>query len=170
MQRNFLKAAVFFAVALAMADQLAAADQAGKPNIVYMMLDEWGYYEMSGLGHQKLKTPVFDAFLKEGMRFTQLLCGRPDMWPDAFHAPDRAASRACFDALQRRSHADTCRTKSPSPKSSRTRAIGRPVSGNGASVRRGTTGIPEIHGFDLFFGYYDQVHAHTFLSHVSHTQ
>ena len=26
----------------------------------------------------------------------------------------------------------------------------------------GTTGVPEKHGFDLFFGYYDQVHAHTF--------
>jgi len=27
---------------------------------------------------------------------------------------------------------------------------------------RGTTGVPEKHGFDTFFGYYDQVHAHTF--------
>ncbi len=27
---------------------------------------------------------------------------------------------------------------------------------------RGTTGVPEVHGFDLFFGYYDQVHAHSF--------
>ena len=27
---------------------------------------------------------------------------------------------------------------------------------------RGTTGVPEKHGFDVFFGYYDQVHAHTF--------
>jgi arylsulfatase A len=27
---------------------------------------------------------------------------------------------------------------------------------------RGTTGVPEKHGFDIFFGYYDQVHAHTY--------
>ena len=27
---------------------------------------------------------------------------------------------------------------------------------------RGTSGVPEKHGFDVFFGYYDQVHAHTF--------
>jgi arylsulfatase A-like enzyme len=27
---------------------------------------------------------------------------------------------------------------------------------------RGSTGVPEKHGFDLFFGYYDQVHAHTY--------
>jgi arylsulfatase A-like enzyme len=27
---------------------------------------------------------------------------------------------------------------------------------------RGSTGVPEQHGFDVFFGYYDQVHAHTY--------
>ena len=27
---------------------------------------------------------------------------------------------------------------------------------------RGSTGVPEKHGFDIFFGYYDQVHAHTY--------
>src|SRR4029078_2768089 len=31
--------------------------------------------------------------------------------------------------------------------------------GNGA---RGTSGVPEKHGFDIFFGYYDQTHAHTY--------
>ena len=30
---------------------------------------------------------------------------------------------------------------------------------------RGTSGVPEKHGFDEFFGYYDQVHAHTFYPH-----
>jgi len=27
---------------------------------------------------------------------------------------------------------------------------------------RGTTGAPEMHGFDIFFGYYNQTHAHSF--------
>jgi arylsulfatase A-like enzyme len=27
---------------------------------------------------------------------------------------------------------------------------------------RGTTGVPEKHGFDVFFGYYHQVHAHSY--------
>ena len=26
----------------------------------------------------------------------------------------------------------------------------------------GTTGVPEKHGFDEFFGYYHQVHAHNY--------
>ena len=27
---------------------------------------------------------------------------------------------------------------------------------------RDSTGVPEQHGFDVFYGYYDQVHAHSF--------
>ena len=27
---------------------------------------------------------------------------------------------------------------------------------------RGSTGVPEQHGFDVFLGYYDQVHAHSY--------
>ena len=27
---------------------------------------------------------------------------------------------------------------------------------------RDSTGVPEKHGFDVFFGYYDQVHAHSY--------
>ena len=48
-----------------------------RPNIIYIMLDEWGYYEMSCLGHDKIKTPNIDRFVSEGMRFTQWLAGAP---------------------------------------------------------------------------------------------
>ncbi|MBT4224442.1 MAG: sulfatase-like hydrolase/transferase [Opitutae bacterium] len=27
---------------------------------------------------------------------------------------------------------------------------------------RGSTGVPETHGFDVFLSYYDQVHAHSY--------
>ena len=46
-----------------------------KPNIVYLMLDEWGYFEWSGMGHPILETPNIDKFASEGMRFTQFLAG-----------------------------------------------------------------------------------------------
>jgi hypothetical protein len=35
-----------------------------KPNIVYIMLDEWGY----ALGHPLLETPTIDRLAREGMR------------------------------------------------------------------------------------------------------
>ena len=33
-------------------------DELEPPNIVFIMLDEWGYFEMSGLGHPKIQTPI----------------------------------------------------------------------------------------------------------------
>ena len=39
------------------------------------MLDEWGYFEWSAMGHPILETPNIDNLAAEGMRFTQLLAG-----------------------------------------------------------------------------------------------
>ena len=47
------------------------------PNIVFFMLDELGYFELSSMGNKKLKTPNIDRMALEGMRFTQALAGSP---------------------------------------------------------------------------------------------
>ena len=65
---------LFVLVFLGMGTKLAAADDR-PPNIVYIMLDEWGYYEQSDMGHPILQTPNIDRMAKEGMRFTQILAG-----------------------------------------------------------------------------------------------
>ena len=46
-----------------------------KPNIIYIMMDEWGYFESSGMGHPILQTPNIDRMASEGIRFTQFLAG-----------------------------------------------------------------------------------------------
>jgi arylsulfatase A len=58
---------------------------ADKPNIVYFMIDELGYYEMSHMGHPELRTPNIDRLAAEGLRFTQCLAG------SAVCAPTRCA-------------------------------------------------------------------------------
>ncbi len=75
---SFAASTAFGAAPSALASKSAKAK---KPNVIYMMLDEWGYYELSSLGHPKLQTPVFDAFRKEGMRFTQAYAGGPVCGP-----------------------------------------------------------------------------------------
>ncbi len=62
----------FVACCCAAAD---AADAAEKTNIVYIMADELGYYELSCLGNPNIKTPRIDAMAAEGIRFTQALAG-----------------------------------------------------------------------------------------------
>jgi arylsulfatase A-like enzyme len=132
-----------------------------KPNIIYMMLDEWGYYEMSGLGHQKLKTPVFDDFRKEAMRFTQCYAGGPTCGP----------TRSTLLTGQHLGHVSMRSNGGATPIREDEVTIADILKDQGYATAgfgkwgigaRGTTGVPEIHGFDLFFGYYDQVHAHSF--------
>lgn len=160
-RRDFLKAAGCSAIALGLPSTLKARKRTTKPNIIYMMLDEWGYYEMSSLGHPKLKTPVFDEFRKEGMRFTQAHAGGPTCAP----------TRAVLMTGRHLGHVSVRGNGGARPICKDEITIAEILKDQGYATAgfgkwgiggRRTTGIPEIHGFDLFFGYYDQVHAHTF--------
>ena len=54
---------------------LMGDDAAKKPNIVYIMCDELGYYEPSFMGSKTIKTPRIDRLAAEGVWFTQALAG-----------------------------------------------------------------------------------------------
>lgn len=132
-----------------------------KPNIIYIMMDEWGYFEWSGMGHPILETPNIDQFASEGMRFTQFLSG------GNVCAPTRSV-------LMTGLHLGHTTVRSngggqPLPEGEFT--IARMLKDAGYATGgfgkwglgdAGTTGVPEALGFDVFFGYYHQVHAHTF--------
>ena len=132
-----------------------------KPNIVYIMSDELAYFELSHMGNPYIKTPNIDRFAREGIRFTQALAGSPVCAPlrcnlmtgkHAGHAsvrandggtPLRAGEITIASILKERGYA--------------TGGFGKWGCGG-----RDSTGVPEKHGFDIFYGYYDQVHAHSF--------
>ena len=42
-----------------------------RPNIIYIMVDDMGYADLSSYGRTDYQTPVIDALINEGMRFTQ---------------------------------------------------------------------------------------------------
>ncbi len=160
-RRDFLKAAGCSAMVLGVPGTLNAQGRAKKPNVIYMMLDEWGYYEMSGLGNKKLKTPVFDQFMKESMRFTHCYAGGPTCGP----------TRSTLLTGQHLGHVSMRTNGGATPIRADEVTIAEILKEQGYATAgfgkwgigaRGTTGIPENHGFDLFFGYYDQVHAHSF--------
>jgi arylsulfatase A-like enzyme len=132
-----------------------------RPNIIYLMLDEWGYFESGHMGHRDLLTPRIDRFAAEGMRFTSVMAGAPVCGPTrcslltGLHAghmsvrenngftPIREDEETLASVLKKRGYV--------------TGGFGKWGIGG-----RGTSGVPERHGFDVFFGYYDQVHAHTY--------
>lgn len=149
-------------LALCCSSPLWAAD---KPNIVYIMMDEWGYFESSGMGHPILDTPNIDRLAAEGMRFTQLLAGgnvcaptRSTLMTGQHTGHTTVRSNGGGAALREddRTVADFLREQGYA-----TGGFGKWGLGD-----VGSTGVPELHGFDTFFGYYHQVHAHNHFPRV----
>jgi arylsulfatase A-like enzyme len=60
----------FLSIALALSGLAASpAEAENKPNIVYVLVDNWGWGDISVQG-STIQTPRIDAFAAEGMRFT----------------------------------------------------------------------------------------------------
>lgn len=77
-RRDFLKLTGASGASLLLAEtDLAGRSRRRKPNIVFLILDELGYYELSCMGHPIMETPNIDKVAAEGMRFTQMLAGAP---------------------------------------------------------------------------------------------
>ncbi len=139
----------------------AFAADAPRPNFIHFIIDELGYYELSCMGHPNLRTPNVDRLAAEGVRFTQILAGGPVC------APTRAVlmtGKHLGHASVRTNGGGTPIQAGEPTIASVLKAAGYATGGFGkwGCGNRGTTGVPEQHGFDVFFGYYDQVHAHTY--------
>lgn len=139
----------------------ASAAPAPKPNFIHFIIDELGYYELSCMGHPNFRTPNVDRLAAEGMRFPQMLAGGPVC------APTRCAlmtGKHLGHASVRTNGGGTPIQAGEPTIASMLKSAGYATGGFGkwGCGNRGTTGVPEQHGFDVFFGYYDQVHAHTY--------
>ncbi len=137
----------------------ARADK--QPNIVYIMADELAYFELGHMGNPYLKTPRMDQMAREGLRFTNALAASPVCAP----------LRGCLMTGKHSGHASVRANDGGTPLRADEVTIASVLKqknyatggfGKWGAGGRDSTGVPEKHGFDLFFGYYDQVHAHTF--------
>ncbi len=131
------------------------------PNIIYYIADELGYFELSCMGHPKFRTPNIDRMAAEGVRLTQCLAG------NAVCAP----TRCCLLTGKHAGHASvrdngTHQTlqRGEATLATMFKRAGYATGGFGkwGNGNRGSDGTPETHGFDVFFGYYDQSHAHSY--------
>ena len=132
-----------------------------KPNIVYIMSDELAYFELSHMGNKYIKTPNIDQFAAEGIRFTSALAGAPVCAPLRCNL---MTGKHAGHASIRANDGGTPLRENETTIASMLKQIGYETGGFGkwGCGGRDSTGVPEKHGFDLFYGYYDQVHAHSF--------
>ena len=140
---------------------LKVTSSSEEPNIVYIMSDELAYFELSHMGNPYIKTPRIDRMAKEGIRFTNAYAGSPVCAPlrcnlmtgkHAGHASVRANDGGTPLREDEITIASVLRKSNYA-----TGGFGKWGCGG-----RSSTGVPEKHGFEVFYGYYDQVHAHSF--------
>jgi len=140
----------------------------GKPNIILIMADDLGYAELGSYGQKYIKTPNIDQLAKEGMRFTNFYAS------SAVSAPSRCGLMTGMHG----GHAyvrdnfeigewDSYRGQLPLPEGTVT--IASVLKGNGYKTgcfgkwglgEPGSSGDPLKLGFDKYYGFNCQRHAH----------
>jgi arylsulfatase len=134
------------------------------PNILLILADDLGYGEVGCYGQRVIRTPNLDALAARGVRFTDAYSGSPVC----------ASSRCCLLTGLHSGHAAIRDNKEIQPEGqeplpAESVTIARVLKERGyatAAIGKwglgppGSTGDPGRHGFDLFFGYNCQRHAH----------
>ncbi len=138
----------------------AADSPAPKPNIIFILADDLGYGDLGCYGQRKIQTPHLDRMAAEGLRCTQFYAGSTVCAPsrcvlmtglNTGHCHIRGNARVPLRPQ------DVTVAKVLKDAGYATGLIGK--WGLGESD---TTGVPTRQGFDDFFGYLNQQHAHNY--------
>jgi arylsulfatase A-like enzyme len=144
---------------------LASGMAAEKPNIIFIIVDDMGYHDLGCYGSKTIQTPNIDRLAAEGVRFTDCYSGdtvcasaRSTLMTGTHkgHTPVRGNSGGIPLFPDDVTVAEVLKKAGYT-----TGGFGKWGLGN-----QGQDGAPERQGFDLFFGYYNQWHAHTYYTHL----
>ncbi len=131
---------------------------AKRPNIIFIPADDLGYGDVGCYGQRMILTPSLDRMAREGIRFTDCYAGSTVCAP----------SRCCLMTGCHTGHARV-RGNALVPLRPEDTTVAELLKGAGYSTgivgkwglgEPETTGIPNRKGFDYWFGYLNQVHAH----------
>ncbi len=136
------------------------AGPSGPPNIIYIMADELGYFQPGFMGQKIIKTPNMDQMAAQGIIMRNMLAGNATCAPSRCSLmtgkhPGHASIRSNKDSSIRADEETIAGMLKK--KGYATAGFGKWALGD-----LGSEGIPENNGFDLFFGYYSQIIAHTY--------
>ena len=152
---------------LAVADQPVCAKDT-RPNIIFIMADDLGYGDLGCYGQTLIKTPHLDRMAREGIRFRQFYAGCTVCAPSRSvlmtgqhmghtHVRGNAGTDMSIQSLR---HEDVTVAEVLKQAGYATALCGK--WGLGDDLPGGRSGLPNDQGFDLFFGYLNQVHAHNY--------
>jgi len=161
-RRNFLVKTVSAGVGLSLLTKrnCMAEETAEKPNFIFILADDLGYGDIGCYGQENILTPNIDRMAKEGMMFTDGYAGSTVCAP----------SRGCLMTGYHTGHA-RIRGNGDVPLSPEDITVAEVLKSQGYVTglvgkwglgEAETSGIPGLQGFDEFYGYLNQVHAHNY--------
>jgi arylsulfatase A-like enzyme len=130
------------------------------PNIIYIMADDLGYGDLGCYGQQRIKTPNIDRMAREGRRFTQFYAGSTVCAPSRCVLMTGLHTGHCYirgNAKINLRPDDVTVAEVVKEAGYRTGLTGKWGLGH-----EGSEGVPNRQGFDYFYGYLDQTHAHNY--------
>ena len=161
---KFIPSKIFIIIAtiiLISANSTKAGKEASrKPNLIFILADDLGYGDLGCFGQKKIKTPNLDGMAKKGMKLTQFYAG------STVCAPSRCVLMTGLHTGHAYIRGNGRHNLRPSDftvaelfkkEGYKTGCFGKWGLGN-----EGTDGIPTKQGFDSFYGYLHQGHAHNY--------
>ena len=154
------------ALSLLAAAAPGAAASADRPNVIFILADDLGYGDLGSYGQTVIQTPALDRMARQGIRFTQFYAG----------ATVCAPSRSVLMTGQHTGHTHV-RGNAPGPDMTaqslrdedvtvaevlKSAGYSTGLFGKWGLGEVGLEGHPLKQGFDAFFGYLNQVHAHNY--------
>lgn len=149
----------FLGTGLAAGLSCSPARTARLPNIVFILADDLGYGDLGCYGQKQIHTPNIDGMARAGMRFTQAYAGCTVCAP----------SRSVLMTGLHMGHTSVRSNPGGVPLLAEDVTIAELLKPAGYATGCfgkwglgdiGTDGVPWKQGFDEFFGYLHQVHAH----------
>ncbi len=143
-----------------------SASQQNLPNIIFILADDLGYGDVGAYGQSQIQTPHIDQLAREGIRFTQFYAGA------TVCAPSRSV-------LMTGQHTGHTRVRGNAGRGESIKQSLQPEDTTLAELLKKTDyqtglvgkwglgeidepGMPLDQGFDTFFGYLNQKHAHNY--------
>lgn len=139
---------------------------AERPNLIWIMADDLGYGDLGCYGQKVIQTPNLDRMAGEGMKFTHFYSGatvcapsRSVLMTGLHHGHTRIRGNAgqANPAAQALKEGDVTVAKVLQGVGYKTALIGKWGLGD---VGVAETGLPRKQGFDFFYGFLNQSHAH----------
>ncbi len=134
--------------------------QKRKPNIILILADDLGYGDLGCYGQKSIKTPDLDRMATEGMRFADFYSG------STVCAPSRCTLMTGYHTGHSRVRGNGIVPLLPEDVTVaeilKEAGYTTGMFGKWGLGEPGTSGVPNLKGFDEWFGYLNQVHAHNY--------